>query len=178
MTAHGSSAASLLVRFSIISGQTHDVEADFGAVSMRAACQTLSAPSRHQVELGFRWMRPIQLDHQWEETAEENGMGSMFRVVNSSITMLRGDGHVDRKRFLNGGAFNDCLHNCWPGPPDWWNLILYAPRPPELGFSALSGMLQTLKMTCMLGKSALGMQLQLHDCMHVGELLCSVMAMP
>ena len=53
-------------------------------------------------------------------------MGDMFRVVNSSITMLRGDAHVDRKRFLNGGAFTDCLHNCWPGPPDWWNLILYA----------------------------------------------------
>ena len=71
-----------------------------------------------------RWMRPIQSDHQWEQTAEELGMSDMFRVVNSSITMLRGDAHVDRKRFLNGGAFQDCLHNCWPGPPDWWNLIL------------------------------------------------------
>lgn len=72
----------------------------------------------------FRWETPIQSEYQWSELADETGLADMAHIINSSITMLRGDGHVDIRHGLDGNEWDDCLHNCFPGPPDWWNLLL------------------------------------------------------
>ena len=36
-----------------------------------------------------RWMHPIRSDYQWTDTAAALNMSSMFRMLNSSLTMLR-----------------------------------------------------------------------------------------
>jgi len=48
-----------------------------------------------------------------------------FHVVNTSLTMLRPDGHVGVMVGSSGKAWEDCLHNCLPGPADYWNWLLY-----------------------------------------------------
>lgn len=49
-------------------------------------------------------------------------MSEGFRVVNTSLTMLRGDAHVDITYGLEDPVttFADCLHCCSPGAPDYW----------------------------------------------------------
>ena len=54
------------------------------------------------------------LETEWAAAAEEFGLGSKFRVVNSSIDMLRGDGHKGFVRNLEDVVWDDCLHNCFP----------------------------------------------------------------
>ena len=72
-----------------------------------------------------RWLKPVQLEEQWVQVAQELGMSSKLVVANSSTTMLRGDAHVDNSRTHDNVMFADCLHECLPGPPDTLNWMLY-----------------------------------------------------
>lgn len=73
----------------------------------------------------FHWMLPIHAESIWSSLALQVGLGGKFLVNNASMTLLRGDAHVDTQYRLSGNPFADCLHNCMPGTPDYWNWILY-----------------------------------------------------
>ena len=82
-------------------------------------------PARCHTLLLRRWLKTIQLEDHWVHAAQELGISSKFLVANTSITMLRGDAHVDNVRSLEGNLWPDCLHVCFPGSPDTWNWVLY-----------------------------------------------------
>jgi hypothetical protein len=42
------------------------------------------------------------------------------------MTVLRPDGHVSSPQKCRFCADHDCLHYILPGPPDWWNHLLYS----------------------------------------------------
>ena len=74
----------------------------------------------------YHWMSAIWRDHIWGDVATELGLAHRFRFVNTSMTMLRGDAHLDRQQDANSdNIFDDCLHYCMPGVPDYWNWVLY-----------------------------------------------------
>ena len=73
----------------------------------------------------YSWMQPIYSDYIWGDVANELGLGPFFQFNNASLTLLRGDAHVDQQHTLSGVPFIDCLHNCVPGAPDYWNWLLY-----------------------------------------------------
>ncbi|KAK9790536.1 hypothetical protein WJX73_005019 [Symbiochloris irregularis] len=74
----------------------------------------------------YHWMSPIFREHMWGDVAAEMGMTHRFRFANTSMTMLRGDGHLDRQQDAGSeNVFDDCLHYCMPGVPDYWNWVLY-----------------------------------------------------
>ena len=95
-------------------------------------CDTVTRPSHNLSEAmnfmendPYSWMLPVYAEHIWADVAHEVGLGNKFRFVNSSMTLLRGDGHIDRQMDLDGSSFNDCLHYCMPGVPDFWNWALF-----------------------------------------------------
>ena len=74
----------------------------------------------------YHWFAPIHSEHLWQAAANDLGMGHRFRYVNASMTLLRGDSHLDRQMDSDGSAFDDCLHYCpLAGPPDYWNWVLF-----------------------------------------------------
>ena len=73
----------------------------------------------------YQWMRPIRSEAIWYDIAKDLGMSSKFSFNNASMTLLRGDGHVDQQHTPAGAPFFDCLHNCMPGIPDSWNWLFY-----------------------------------------------------
>ena len=88
----------------------------------------------------YQWMRPIRSEKVWSDLAAEVGLSSKFQFNNASITLLRGDGHVDQQHTPAGAPFFDCLHNCMPGVPDFWNWLFFGavmswdlPNIPDIG---------------------------------------------
>ena len=73
----------------------------------------------------YQWMRPIRSESIWYDMANEAGLSEKFRFNNASMTLLRGDGHVDQQHTPAGAPFFDCLHNCMPGVPDFWNWLFF-----------------------------------------------------
>ena len=73
----------------------------------------------------YHWMSPIRFEHVWMNVAKSIRLRPKMLYVNASMTLLRGDGHMGHQRDVHGNPFNDCLHYCMPGVPDYWNWILY-----------------------------------------------------
>ncbi len=74
----------------------------------------------------YSWMKPIFSERAWPALAALHLPHSIrFHVVNTSLTMLRGDGHLDMVIGKSSHAWEDCLHNCLPGPADYWNWLLF-----------------------------------------------------
>lgn len=73
----------------------------------------------------YQWMRPIRSEQVWQNMALEVGLADKMQYNNASIALLRGDGHVDQQHTPAGAPFFDCLHNCMPGVPDYWNWLFY-----------------------------------------------------
>ena len=74
----------------------------------------------------YSWLDPIDREDVWDQAAQELAMQKSLRIVNASIAMLRGDAHTEFRRLRNSNhTFTDCLHVCFPGPPDYWNWILF-----------------------------------------------------
>ena len=73
----------------------------------------------------FQWMHSIRAEGIWYDIAKDLHISSKFSFNNASMTLLRGDGHVDLQHTPTGKSFGDCLHNCMPGIPDFWNWLFY-----------------------------------------------------
>ena len=74
----------------------------------------------------FDWGKPLGAETVWATFADAHLPAyTEFHVVNASITMLRADGHKGRAISNSGRSFEDCLHNCLPGPADHWNWLLF-----------------------------------------------------
>lgn len=106
-----------------------------GCLWFACRCAAIRAPLRNAQEAldfgsldndPYHWMSPIFREHSWGDIAAELGMAHQFRFVNTSMTMLRGDGHLDKQQDANSdNVFYDCLHYCMPGAPDYWNWALH-----------------------------------------------------
>jgi len=92
-------------------------------------CATFSTPVKDVPNADhdpYSWLRAIYADSIWSDMAPAHLPSNInFHVVNTSLTMLRPDGHVGVMVGSSGKAWEDCLHNCLPGPADYWNWLLY-----------------------------------------------------
>ena len=74
------------------------------------------APTTADLLVMLQWQQPIIREREsWTRFAAEVGLSEQFRIVNISITALRGDMHVDLRHLAKGGNFTDCLHSPFPG---------------------------------------------------------------
>ncbi|DBA72303.1 TPA: hypothetical protein ACH3X2_010548 [Trebouxia sp. C0005] len=92
-------------------------------------CSGVSSPLQeviHADEDHFNWRKPISAETVWSDLASTYLPAHVqFHVINASITMLRADAHVGRLVSSDHRSVEDCLHNCLPGPADYWNWLLY-----------------------------------------------------